>query len=205
MASVSETLVREFFEFHGFLVLQLRKYISPDRREEREADLVVYNPHPEPGGAELPFVLAVPDIKRITHAVVVVKGWHTETFSASVLDSLPDMFRLVGISTFSRAAAALDGSAAPVTRLLVVPELPSSPAARTKSIEGLRGRGVDCVITFRTILSDLIRRVEVNRNYQKADLLQVIRILKNYGFLKVEDQLELFARPRRRPRRPRKE
>jgi hypothetical protein len=33
--------------------------------------------------------------------------------------------------------------------------------------------------------------VEVNRNYQKSDLLQTIRILKNYDFFR-EPQLELF-------------
>ena len=37
----------------------------------------------------------------------------------------------------------------------------------------------------------MIEQIEVNRNYQKSDLLQVIRILKNYDCLK-EPQLELF-------------
>ena len=46
------------------------------------------------------------------------------------------------------------------------------------------------------MLTDLIDQIEVNRNYQKSDLLQVIRILKNYDFFK-EPQLELF-KPRRR-------
>ena len=40
-------------------------------------------------------------------------------------------------------------------------------------------------------------QIEVNRNYQKSDLLQVIRILKNYDFFK-EPQLELFRTRRRR-------
>ena len=37
---------------------------------------------------------------------------------------------------------------------------------------------------------------EINRNYQKADLLQIIRILKNYDFFK-ENQLELFKGKRK--------
>jgi hypothetical protein len=41
------------------------------------------------------------------------------------------------------------------------------------------------------MLADLIEKTETNRNYQKSDLLQVIRILKNYDFFK-EPQLELF-------------
>ena len=36
----------------------------------------------------------------------------------------------------------------------------------------------------------------INRNYQKSDLLQIVRILKNYDFFK-ERQMELF-KPRRR-------
>ena len=40
-------------------------------------------------------------------------------------------------------------------------------------------------------------QIEVNRNYQKSDLLQVIRILKNYEFF-TEPQLELFKPKRKR-------
>ena len=47
------------------------------------------------------------------------------------------------------------------------------------------------------MLADLIGNIEVNRNYQKSDLLQMIRILKNYDFFK-EPQLELFKGKRRR-------
>jgi hypothetical protein len=47
------------------------------------------------------------------------------------------------------------------------------------------------------MLGDLIERIEVNRNYQKSDLLQMIRILKNYEFFR-EPQLELFKSKRKR-------
>ena len=47
------------------------------------------------------------------------------------------------------------------------------------------------MIPFRTILADLIARIETNRNYDKSDVLQIIRVLKNYNFFK-EPQLELF-------------
>ena len=50
------------------------------------------------------------------------------------------------------------------------------------------------------MLGDLIDQIEINRNYQKSDLLQVIRILKNYDFFK-ERQLELF-KPKRRAAKP---
>ena len=85
-------------------------------------------------------------------------------------------------------------------KLLVVPALPLNPEMRDQSIQLLRDKGVDGVLPFRTLLADLIARVEVNRNYQKSDLLQTIRILKNYDFCK-EPQMELFKPKRRRTAR----
>ena len=56
---------------------------------------------------------------------------------------------------------------------------------------------LDAVIPFRTMLADLIENVEANRNYQKSDLLQTIRILKNYVFFK-DPQMELFRSKRKK-------
>ena len=47
------------------------------------------------------------------------------------------------------------------------------------------------------MLADLVSETEVNRNYQKSDLLQIIRILKNYDFFK-EPQMELFRTKRKK-------
>jgi hypothetical protein len=69
--------------------------------------------------------------------------------------------------------------------------LPQAAEAREESIALLRSKGIDAVIPFRTMLADLINATQVNRNYQKSDLLQTIRILKNYEFMR-EPQLELF-------------
>ena len=49
----------------------------------------------------------------------------------------------------------------------------------------------------RTMLTDLVAHTEANRNYQKSDLLQIIRILKNYDFFR-EPQMELFKSKRRK-------
>jgi hypothetical protein len=98
-------------------------------------------------------------------------------------------------AVFQKATRVFGGQPPP-TKILVVPALPQSEDARSESIALLRDRGVDAILPFSTMLADLIDQIEVNRNYQKSDLLQVIRILKNYGFFR-EPQLELF-RPRRR-------
>ena len=56
---------------------------------------------------------------------------------------------------------------------------------------------VDAAIAFPMILQDLLSRVEVNRDYQKSEVLQTLRILKNYGLLR-DPQMELFRLPRRK-------
>ena len=197
MSAVSETIVREYFEVHEFLVRQHRKYISQTRREEDDdIDFFVLNPHPQPPAGALPFVLGSADLASIERAIVVVKGWFTETFSSSVLTHAPEIFRFVEPRVFQQAARAF-GKNGTLLKILVVPALPQAPEARDESVALLRSKGVDAVIPFRTMLVDLVNEVRVNRNYQKSDLLQIIRILKNYDFFK-EPQLELFRTKRKK-------
>src|ERR1043166_2358768 len=196
MSAISETIVREYFELHEFLVRQHRKYISQTRREEDDIDFFVLNPHAAKRDAEMPFVLSSADLQFIERAVVVVKGWHTETFSSARLASTPEIFRFVGTKVFQQAARVFGENGAPL-KILVIPALPQSEAARAESIALLRAKGIDGVIPFRTMLADLVGKIEVNRNYQKSDVLQMIRILKNYDFFK-EPQLELFKSKRKK-------
>jgi hypothetical protein len=197
MSSVSETIVREYFELNEFLVRQHRKYIAQTKREEDDIDFFVLNPHAATRDGDLPFVLASADLKFIERAIVVVKGWHTETFSSARLASTPEIFRFVGTKVFQQAARVFGENGAPL-KILVIPALPQSEQARAESIALLRAKGIDAVLPFRTMLADLVSKTEVNRNYQKSDLLQVIRILKNYDLLK-DPQLELF-KPKRKKR-----
>ena len=196
MAAVSETIVREYFELHGFFVRQQRKYVAPTRKEDEEIDFFVLNPHRVAADRPLPFVLASADLAAVARAVVAVKGWHTESFSSAVLANAPEIFRFVEPPVFERATKVFGGAGSPA-KILVVPALPQGSEARDESIELLKSKGVDAVIPFHTMLADLIEQIEVNRNYQKSDLLQVIRILKNYDFFK-EPQLELFKTRQRR-------
>ena len=198
MSAVSEIIVREYFELHEFLVRQHRKYINQTRREDDDdIDFFVLNPHPQPSADALPFVLSSADLASIERAVVVVKGWHTETFSSARLESSPAIFRFVQPRVFKQAARAFGKETTPL-KILVVPALPQAAEARDESIALLRSKGIDAVIPFRTMLSDLVSETEVNRNYQKSDLLQIIRILKNYDFFR-EPQLELFRAKRKKP------
>jgi hypothetical protein len=196
--SVSETIVREYFELNAFLVRQHRKHIAQTKRENDDIDFFVFNPRPEQRTEPLPFVLTSTDIRSIARAIVVVKGWHTETFSSARLAGTPEMFRFAGTKVLQQAVRVFGAEGDPL-KILVIPALPQKESARDESISLLRARGIDAIIPFRTILCDLVERVEINRNYQKSDLLQIRRILKNYEFFK-EPQLELFKGKRGRKR-----
>jgi hypothetical protein len=198
MPAVSETIVREYFELHEFLVRQHRKYISQTHRaEDDDIDFFVLNPHPQTLSEALPFVLGSTDLAFIKRAIVVVKGWHTETFSSAKLTHAPEIFRFVEPKVFQQAVRAFGQDGTPL-KILVVPALPQAAAARDESIALLRSKGIDAVIPFHTMLATMVSQTQVNRNYQKSDLLQIIRILKNYDFFK-EPQLELFkTKPKRK-------
>jgi len=197
MSAVSESIVREYFEQHEFLIRQRRKYIGQTRgQDEDDIDFFVLNPHPQVQSGVMPFVLSSPDLIFIERAIVVVKGWHTKVFSTASLASAPEIFHFVEPKIFQQAARAFGKDGTPL-KILVVPALPHNAQARLESIALLRSKGIDAVIPFHTMLADLIKETEVNRNYQKSDLLQIIRILKNYDLFK-EPQLELFKSRRKK-------
>jgi hypothetical protein len=199
VSAVDEAIVREFFESHGFLVCQRRKYVVQARAKtsDEEINLIVLNPHAT-GAAPSEFELSAASLRQVGRAIVAVKGWHTEIFAPSVLQHQPKIFRFVEPKAVAEATRLVGGEG--LLKLLIVPGLPKEKAARDKSIELLRAKGVDGVISFRSILEELVAGVATNRNYQKSDLLQVLRLLKNYGLLK-EPQMELKFKLRRAARR----
>ncbi len=200
MAGVSETIVREYFEMHDFLVRQYRKYIAPAGKEDDDFDFLVLNPRPEPRSGDLPFVLGPAELVFIERAIVVIKAWHSEVFRPALLANTPELFRFLEKRAFQQALRSF-GKQGRLLKILVIPCLPQETEARDQSIAFLKNKGIDAVISYRTMLADLVGRVSANRNYQKSDFLQTLRILKNYDLLK-EPQLELFKPRRKRSRKP---
>jgi|UniRef100_UPI00404A7F42 hypothetical protein len=198
MAAIDEGIVREYFEQNGFLVRQMRKYQVQARRKtsEEEIDLLVYNPAWRRGIKKPDFFLFSNELRFIHRAVVAVKPWHTDVFSPGMLKSSPEIFRFLEENVLKEAkryfpAETKEDAGAGLTKILVLPGLPTAEPFRSQSVEVLKGHGVDGIISFRSMLLDLIDKVEVNRSYRKSDTLQVIRILKNYDLLK-DAQLDMF-------------
>lgn len=193
MSAVSEWIVREFFEINGFLVRQPRKYQIGARPKQsgEEVDLIVVNPTVKEQVIPEDIVWTRTDLRHISRAIVGVRGWHTERFSPAVLELSSDIFRLAEKEVVEKAS--LELGEGPVAKILCLPEFPASGTLRTRALEILRARGIDGVILFRTMLLDLSAHVDVNKNYEKSDILQMLRILKNYDLLR-DAQLELFKR-----------
>jgi hypothetical protein len=202
MSAVNEWVAREYFEALGYLVTQPRKFTVPGRQKtsEEEVDLLVYNPTVAEHVVPEDMIWGTEHLRGIARAVVGIRGWHTDRFSATTFEQTPDILRFAEGPALKYAAGILGTDR--MAKVLCLPRLPASGDLRKNTIKALRDKGIDGVISFRTMLLELVSRVETKKNYEKSDLLQIVRLLKNYDLLK-DDQLELFAR-RRRPRsRPR--
>ena len=198
MSSVNEWIVREYLEALGFLVRQPRKYqvVARSKGLHEEVDLLALNPTAAPT-ATRPDTLrwGARELAQVRGAIVAVRGWHSDRFTAAMLASSPEVYRFVESESVRSAAAEL-GIESPA-RILCIGDLPASADQRKEALEFLRSRGIDGVILFRPMLLELADRVDVKKTYEKSDLLQILRILKNYDLLR-SGQMDLFRPSRRR-------
>lgn len=199
MSAVNEWIVREYFESLGYLVGQPRKYVVPGRQKtaEEEVDLVVQNPAVAKHHLPNSIIWTTQDLISVKCAVVGVRGWHTERFYASTFEQAPDILRFVETDSV-RFATGLLGSEH-IAKILCLPRLPTSEVLKEKTIEALSVKGIDGILLFHTMIAELVALVDTNRNYEKSDVLQVIRLLKNYDFIK-DTQMELFGKSSRTKR-----
>lgn len=201
MAGFDESIVREYFEANGFLVRQIRKYQVQARKKQarEEIDLLVYNPAYTASTRAADFVLDAGELACLHRAVVSVKGWHSaQRISPAMLSNSPALFKFLQSQVlrtaedyFAEAEVAFQ-SPRGLQKILVLPGLPPHDPQRSTCLRLLREKGVDGILTFTSILRDLIAQVHPNLNYQKSEMMQVLRLLKNYDFIK-DPQTELFA------------
>ena len=206
MSAIDEGIVREYFEHNGFLVRQARKYQVTARRKvaEEEIDLIVFNPSWQRGSRKPDFFLFSSELPLVQKAVVAVKGWHTGVFSPATLKSSPGIFSFLEQNVLKEAARLFppdmpDDPAGVLTKILVLPSLPTAEPFRSQSVALLKARGVDAIISFRAMLIGILENIEINQSYTKSDTLQVMRILKNYDLLK-DTQMDLPGTAARVPR-----
>ena len=166
---------------------------------------MVLNPTWQRGARKPGFFLFSNELQFVRQAVVAVKGWHSGVFTPAMLKNSPEIFGFLEEKVLKNVTrlfpeTASDDPAGALTKILVLPSLPTAEPFRSQSVEMLKERGVDAIISFRSMLLDLLDKVEVNQNYTKSDTLQVMRILKNYDLLK-DAQLDLLAERTSTPRK----
>ncbi len=199
MAAIDDAIVREYFEQNGFLVRQVRKYTVQARKKssDEEIDLLVFNPAYVRSERKPDFFIFTSELPHIHRAMLAIKGWHTGRFNPATLRSSPDIFRFLEENVKREASRLLaidvdePGAGDGLLKILVTPGLPTQEPFRSQSVELLKERGVDGIISFRSMLQELINRVEVNLNYRKSEPLQMLRLLKNYDLLR-DPQMDLF-------------
>lgn len=192
MASVNEQIVREYFETLGFFVIQPNKHQVAARHklDAEEIDLLIARPS-SAGVFNTPkeMVWGAAELEKVQRAIVSIRGWHTDRFSPAVLKKNPDIFRFAELAVMKEARKTL--GAGSVTKILCLSDLTATVGPQEETLALLRQGGIDGVLSFRTMLLELMESVDVFKNYEKSDLLQTLRILKNYDLLK-DAQLELF-------------
>ena len=170
VSRASIVLVREYFYAHQFLV-----------REVASDVLLVTNPLPAQAGGRCPFVVDDADVGTLPGAVVRPVPWHTVRFSPAVLKRSPEIF-LPFVSRQHGDIERLCGGEA-FERVLVIPALPASERLRQESIEFLQGQGVTHVLSFGTVISGVIDRINPRQVYT-SDVAEILRILKWYRFVR---------------------
>ena len=200
MSRVSEWIVMEYFESLGYMVSQPCKYHATGRqkRPEEEVDIIVFNPLISKQRVPEHVLWSTTDLSEISCAVIGVYGWHTERFYSAKLDHIPELLRFMSMDSAQLAGKQMGTREA--TKILCLPHLPASKKLREEMLLTLKHKGIDGVLMFKNMLIDLMNLVKTNRNYEKSDLLQMIRILKNYDLLK-ERQMDLFPAKKRKSRK----
>ena len=172
MAGVDDLVVREYFEMNGFLVRRLRKHKVQSRakRSDEEMHLMVYNPNFEAESRDPNPLLFSSELPLVQQALVVVKGQHSQKFSAATLRSSAEIAKFLEKDILKHADGLFDLGDDDMERflkILVIPGLPTHEPHKSQSIDILKKAGVDAILSFRSMLQDVVAKVEVNYNYQK--------------------------------------
>lgn len=180
MADVNEEIARLFFENRDFLVRTNVKYWVKGKKGiggDSDVDLVAVNLHPDCINPPKNFILKTDDLKGIEYAAIEVKGWHTEAFTPSLIKAAPRIFNFIRPEADKKIKDVIQ--TAHYKKILVIPTLTKNEEKRKEAIKMLSQDGIDHIIEFETIIDDIYKMVEPNKNYN-SEVLQTMRLLKIY-------------------------
>jgi len=199
MQSVEESIVAEYFEQHGFLVRALRKGRAQTQKAQGEGmDLYVRNMRFQEGARAPAFLMFSSELRYVESAVICVRGWYGDKASLASATSGPDIVRLIEGSVIKKVEKWFLPESKPQwtaqeksLSVLVAPVFPAQEPYRSQCSELLRAKGVDGIVSFKSMLLDLIERVETKQVYEKSDRMQLLRVLKTFDLLR-NSQMDLL-------------
>lgn len=200
MSRVEEAIVSEYFEQNGFMVRPLRKSRAQTKKGNDEGlDLYVRNMVFREGSREPNFLLFSSELRYLESAIVCVKGWFGDkaalanmTGGAEILKHLEaHIFKKVE-KWFAYDSGVTFGTKQPPKKLLVAPVFPTQEPHRSQCMELLQEKGVDGIVSFKSMALDLVDRVDTKQVYEKSDLLQTLRVLKAFDLVK-DSQMDLLG------------
>lgn len=176
MSQASIEIVREFFIISNFFVLKredvllVKNSLMPNLSDNRFEKFVL-------PGSEIPEV--------INNAIVKPVSWHTMKFTPAVLKKSPELFTSLKGKGGKNHEKFFKGEA--FLKILVIPSLPASESLRKESIKIMQDNGIDYLITFSSVISGLIGKIDARHVYLST-VNEVFRVLKFYRFFDEEEQ-----------------
>lgn len=187
MNEINTQLVREFFELNRFGVLTQWPHLADGFKSHEGGSLLFAEKLGGETGGDPPFLLRGEDAALLHRAVVEVRAWHADKFYPSVIESSPILAHIASDEVADLARDVFGGAV--YSSVLVISELPASPARRARSLQLLEALPVGHVLEFSTLLAALARLLSSHGNYAPSQTLQTLRLLKRYNLVR-RQQLE---------------
>ncbi|HOL22351.1 MAG TPA: hypothetical protein PLQ41_05820 [bacterium] len=174
MSQASIEIVKEFFIIHNFFVLKKNDILFVKNAELTEPEEMDK------------FILSGSEVSRVLkNAVVKPVCWHTMKFTPVVLSRFPEIFE------FSKGRYTLESKkffqGENFKKVLVIPSLPASDKLQKESIKIMKEEGVDHLITFPSVIANLIEKIDA-RNVYLSSIDEILRVLKFYKFFGEKEQ-----------------
>lgn len=200
MQRVEETIVSEYFEQNGFLVRPLRKGRSQTKKTLDEGlDFYVRSMVFREGSRDANFLLFSSELRYLESAIICVRGWFGEKANLATMTGGAEILKYLEGNVFKKVEkwfefdpAVSFGTKTMPKKILVAPVFPTQEPFRSQCVELLKDKGVDGILSFKSMALDLIDRVDTKQIYEKSDLLQLLRVLKTFDLVK-DSQMDLLG------------
>lgn len=196
---VDDLIVRLYFEMNGFLVrpVQMCTVQARVKRSDDDYGWFVYNANYKAEDRQPNLLLFSSELPLVERALVVVKGQHSPKYAAATLRSSAAIAKFLEKDVLKQADHLFNvddetiGAMGNLLKILVIPGLPTHEPHKSQSVEILTKIGIDAALSFRSILQDVVSKVQVNNTCLSTDILHMVYLLKTYDMIKPQ-QLELF-------------